>query len=66
MTGDGLVDAIIILETVDDMGMVTQLQYYVENISAPKGVACATDVNNDGNTDTSDMLALIAGWGPCE
>jgi len=23
-------------------------------------------VNSDGNTDTIDMLALIASWGPCE
>jgi len=66
VTGDGLVDAIIILQTYDEMGSQIQVPYYVENISTPKGVACATDVNNDGNTDTSDMLALIAGWGPCE
>jgi hypothetical protein len=39
--------------------------FYVPNISTPPGVACATDVNNDGNTDTSDILALLAGWGPC-
>ena len=65
VTGDGLLDAIIIIgadpAVPDPLGV-----FYVPNISTPPGVACATDVNDDGNTDTSDILAIIAGWGPCE
>ena len=67
VTGDGLVDAIIMIgdcipgPPCDPLGV-----FYVPNISTPPGVACATDVNDDGTTDTSDILAIIAGWGPCQ
>jgi len=64
VTGDGLPDAIIQLGKWCDAPQTCDF-FYVTNISTPPGVACATDVNSDGTTDVSDMLALIAGWGPC-
>jgi len=29
-------------------------------------VACIGDINNDGVVNTSDLLALLASWGPCD
>ncbi len=66
VTGDGLVDAIIMFGGCDPAAPCDPLAvFYVPNISTPPGIACATDINNDDVTDTSDLLALIAGWGPC-
>jgi len=65
VTGDALPDAIIsISQCYQDPPSPCDV-FYVTNISTPAGIACATDVNNDGSTDTTDMLALIAAWGPC-
>ena len=67
VTGDGLLDAIIFIGGCDPAAPCDPLGvFYVPNISTPPGVACATDVNDDGTTDTSDILAIIAGWGPCQ
>ncbi len=67
VTGDSLLDAIVIVQRNDpDTGNYVQVAYYVENISTTEGVACATDINQDNVTDTTDILALIAGWGPCD
>jgi hypothetical protein len=70
VTGDGLPDAIIGIGCYqgaggDGNGGMCESVYYVTNISTPPGVACATDVNNDDVTDTADILAILAGWGPC-
>ena len=27
---------------------------------------CATDINGDSNTDITDLLEVVSGWGPCE
>lgn len=67
VTGDGVLDAIIkINETfLPGEDPIDPIYFYVTNISTPPGITCATDINNDDVTDTSDLLALIAGWGPC-
>ena len=61
VTGDGLVDAIIYAESDGNSGW-----FYAENISEPPAVACATDINNDGSTNVSDLLMVVGNWGPCE
>ncbi len=68
ITGDGLPDAVIQIDAYlsNEPGDSVRYFYYVENISTPPAVACATDVNSDGETDTADILALLSGWGPCE
>ncbi len=70
VTGDELLDAIISFKTDNwDWGPSPNPQsyyFYLENISTPEGVACDTDINNDGSTDVTDMLAIIGEWGPCE
>ncbi len=60
MTRDGLPDAIVQLSGGGNT------YFYIENISEPPAVACATDINNDGSTNVDDLLALVGNWGPCE
>jgi hypothetical protein len=69
VTGDGKPDAIIkaIVDWEDTCQGYDQESYYfyVENISQWP-VACETDINNDGSTNTNDLLAVVGNWGPCE
>ena len=62
VTGDGLPDSLL---KVSIPGSPLQF-FYVENISPPPAAACATDINNDGSTNVTDLLALVGNWGPCE
>ena len=65
VTGDGLLDAIIVARVWDDDGNQTEVLFYVINTSTPPVVACETDINHDGMTDVTDMLAIIGAWGSC-
>ncbi|MDP7005705.1 MAG: M12 family metallo-peptidase [Phycisphaerales bacterium] len=38
---------------------------YWNNQGLGGGVDCPTDIDGNGSTDVSDLLALIADWGPC-
>ena len=62
VTGDDLPDALIHVTT----GQGPSRYYYVENISTPKGIACASDLNNDGAVEVNDLMQIISDWGPCE
>ena len=64
VTGDGLLDAIVVVRMMQIADYV-DIPFYVINTSTPPAVACATDVNNDGATNVNDMLAIISAWGPC-
>jgi len=64
VTGDGLLDAIVVVRMMQ-MADYVDIPFYVINTSTPPAVACATDINSDGTTDVSDILALLSGWGPC-
>jgi hypothetical protein len=66
VTGDGLLDAIIVARVWDnDQTNQTEVPFYVINTSTPPVVACETDINHDGMTDVTDMLAIIGAWGSC-
>ena len=66
VTNDGKPDAIIQAYIATECSGPTVLQYfYVENISEWTA-ACATDINNDGSTNVTDLLAVVGNWGPCE
>jgi hypothetical protein len=38
---------------------------YWNNLGLGGGPACPTDLNGDGSTDVTDVLALIGQWGAC-
>ncbi|MDP6770468.1 MAG: hypothetical protein QF704_07200 [Anaerolineales bacterium] len=65
VNGDGKPDALVEL-VIDKWGPDPEMKiFYVENISEWT-TACATDINNDGSTNTNDLLAVVGNWGPCE
>ena len=65
VTGDGKPDAILYLALQYCNKPIEKRYFYLENIS-DWPAACATDINNDGNTNVSDLLEVISRWGPCE
>ena len=67
VTNDGKPDAIIRANIqIECSGeWVYNYYFYVENISEWTA-ACATDINNDGSTNVTDLLAVVGNWGPCE
>ena len=65
VTNDGKPDAIIRAYITTECNEPGVSQYfYVENISEWTA-ACATDINNDGSTNVTDLLAVVGNWGAC-
>ena len=64
-TGDGQPDLIGTLTWFVD-GPVGSLAmyFYLENTSTPQ-LACASDIDDNGEVDFADILQVIVNWGPC-
>jgi hypothetical protein len=58
--GDGLPDLVTVNEEEGGEGSVTVL------LNEPLPLDCPGDLNGDGYVNVSDMLAVLASWGPCD
>jgi hypothetical protein len=66
VTNDEKPDAIIQVKYQTDCGQgwPPLIQYfYIKNIFT--SAACATDINNDGSTNVTDLLEVVGNWGAC-
>ena len=65
-SGQGL-EVTLNVQWYDGAGVVHQNRniYWNNEGLGGGGSDCPTDVNGSGTTDVSDLLAMIADWGPC-
>ena len=64
-SGQGL-DLMINVQWFDGMEVVHETRnIYWNNLGLGGGSDCPTDIDGNGTTNVSDVLALIAEWGPC-
>ena len=64
VTNDGKPEAIVTvgIATANDNFYGS---FYIENISEWPA-KCATDINDDGTVNVTDLLSVMSTWGPCE
>ncbi len=57
MNSDGFPDIIVVHDAASPVIYINQLG---------PATACASDLNDDGTTDVTDLLFVVSEWGPCE